>query len=738
MSEATLNSMSAIEIALLLSAAYVHDLGMSLSSIERERLLSQAEFTDHLRSLTDVWHRLEITRGLIPSANESDRLKYELQVFQLQEVALSSYLRARHADRALYEKMLADLKNSAGRSDLFEHDHVSYESVLIDICESHNLDVGVLAETRGPYDARFPRDLPIGTYKANIQFCGALLRLADILDFDRERTPGILFESLGVAENDLPGASVTLMEWQKHMAVHTIDINTHDLVFSADCKHPAIEAAVGEFCRLIERELRDTLSILRNNPPDILASYSIALPSQVRTRIRPQGYVFHDLRMEVNQSAIMTLLMGEKLYSAPGAALRELLQNAIDACEVKMKLSHGPFEAEISVELEQSADGRKWIAVTDNGIGMDERVISQYLFRVGSSYYDSPEFKRLIGASSSTFTPISRFGIGIASTFMIGDRLEITTCNPLSPRCDTKQRTITVDATGGLAFVTEVPSGRQGTCVRIRLDRRNDEEAALQRMEIYLREVVARPSVPIKLGLATKTTLKPQRFYSLSDEAPNIAKERGVEFVSIDLGKFSQTLNGIVVIPFVKAGSTLNAPGKNAVFDKRTGIDPFRVFRSYKGNLLTVNGFRMGMRKANRVFGRKMRFAYDIEIIGDREVVFDVSRDRIIGNGISVVRTRLCDAIVLGLREMGVYERLTEDAKFYLTETAMSYGDLSREIDEQLLNAVAGRIPDGIWPIGIHKTIADELEISATLARATISLLLATDRIKDGRRAPIT
>jgi HSP90 family molecular chaperone len=63
------------------------------------------------------------------------------------------------------------------------------------------------------------------------------------------------------------------------------------------------------------------------------------------------------------------------------------------------------------------------IIVEDNGIGMDDHVIENYFMRIGKSYYQSRDFKK----ESIQFSPISVFGIGILSCFMMADRIEVDT-----------------------------------------------------------------------------------------------------------------------------------------------------------------------------------------------------------------------------------------------------------------------------------------------------------------------
>jgi molecular chaperone HtpG len=50
-------------------------------------------------------------------------------------------------------------------------------------------------------------------------------------------------------------------------------------------------------------------------------------------------YRYHDTKFSLSKKQIIDLLMGTKLYGKPEVALRELLQNSIDACLLRQKLS---------------------------------------------------------------------------------------------------------------------------------------------------------------------------------------------------------------------------------------------------------------------------------------------------------------------------------------------------------------------------------------------------------------
>jgi molecular chaperone HtpG len=534
----TLEELTALELAVIVMACHLHDLGMCLTSKERSQILSDPKFEAELRNWPQLWDDLMATRALSEKATGPHRLELETRLFQLQEAGLTAFLRPRHATDGRYRALVSQLKEATGRSDLFTVNGVSFQEELIAICMSHNLDVGVLVESSDAYTERFPRALTIGSMHLNVQFCAGILRIVDVMDFDRERTPRILFESLGIEDRDIPGNTVSLREWNKHMAVHSIEIE-EEIVVSADSSHPAIERSVRDFCSIIEREIRDTMAVLRKNPEKVLSRYKLQLPVTVRPRVRSLGYVYKDLAFQLDESAISTLLMGEGLYKNKAVAIRELVQNAIDACRVRLIVDHNAeYSPSVAVSEEVDENGRVWLIVKDNGIGMDESILSQFFFRIGTSYYyNSAEFERITRSATESFVPISRFGIGILSVFMMGDRLEVRTRNRFSPRGDKTFRTVRVEGRFGLAFVTEDLDGPKGTTIRVRLCQRSGFEGRvfLSQASAYLRGAVRRPSVPVSVDLfSAPYSLRPATFLSLRDDAAPRLAQSGMVPVVLD------------------------------------------------------------------------------------------------------------------------------------------------------------------------------------------------------------
>ena len=131
--------------------------------------------------------------------------------------------------------------------------------------------------------------------------------------------------------------------------------------------------------------------------------------------IEPDGYTPIDLKFTVDSSAGLQLFMGNRLYSDKRVFLRELIQNAVDACNYR-KLGDPSYSPAIALEFN---DDVSTIKVRDNGIGMTRQWIEKYFLAIGISFYQSNEIRNvtrdrgstsaLSASSASGFYPVFRW-----------------------------------------------------------------------------------------------------------------------------------------------------------------------------------------------------------------------------------------------------------------------------------------------------------------------------------------
>ena len=417
-----------VELALLILSAYFHDQGMVVDAGD----LAGMRDSDAWREHAAQWSVEHPNRAAV-----LDHLAEPLLVPEVRE-------RAARAAAELDAAMLADFvrqrhgeKSAAFVMARYESDprlvvHArSLARLLATLCRSHVLPPSSLTVASG-----FRIDELVGNTRVNVALVAFVLRLADILDFDRDRTPDPLYRAITFA------SGVSVLEWEKHRSVVGWEITSDRIAFAAECTHPAYERAIRQFVAWIDAELRAAREWSRGLP-QAAEGHSLMLPasvdvSSVGARVDPVSgqpeYLYRDLEFTLARDELVKLLMTNNLYSESGLFVRELLQNGLDALRHRQALFRlaglEPPNLEVWLEHEHDGAGFDVVRCTDNGVGMDLGVVSAFLTRAGRSFYRSPEFeleRARFKQSGCDFDPCARFGIGFMSCFTFGDEITVRT-----------------------------------------------------------------------------------------------------------------------------------------------------------------------------------------------------------------------------------------------------------------------------------------------------------------------
>ncbi|MFZ4403531.1 MAG: molecular chaperone HtpG [Pseudobdellovibrionaceae bacterium] len=122
-------------------------------------------------------------------------------------------------------------------------------------------------------------------------------------------------------------------------------------------------------------------------------------------------------------------LMIHSLYSQKEIFLRELISNGSDALD-KLKfqsltqdgLLPSGYEPQLSIEADPTT---KTLKISDNGIGMDEAEVVEYLGTIAKS--GTKAFAQLSQEMKSKPELIGQFGVGFYSSFMVADKVTVHT-----------------------------------------------------------------------------------------------------------------------------------------------------------------------------------------------------------------------------------------------------------------------------------------------------------------------
>ena len=459
----SINQISSLEKIIIVLGVFFHDIGMALSEKEIASITKTVEYEQYFEEWiinhTNYAILKERENSIYNSQEEYKTIKEK--IFSLENACLTDYLRKKHPENG--ENYI---NSNYGNDRRFLFHDISLAPYIGKIALSHGKNISYISEENGFYC-----DVQIGQEKINLSYISLIVRLADILDFDKSRTPDILYKSIKLDD------PVSIQEWEKHRSIQGWTISSNEIMFTAECTHPVYESVIRSFISQIESELQNCISIT-NKYPEQFSKYRIDLPCLInKSRIGPKNnaYQSHDIEFSLSRNEIVSLLMTDKLYSSPSLCLRELLQNAADAIRTRKALymeNDIDFnKGEITFNHYLSSN-EEIIECIDNGVGMDMDIIRNYFTKVGRSYYKSPEFKKLRNKWKNKkidFEPCSQFGIGFMSCFMIADKIEIETRRDYGMGINNGEPLlIEINGTEGLFFIKRGQESQKiGTTVRL-------------------------------------------------------------------------------------------------------------------------------------------------------------------------------------------------------------------------------------------------------------------------------
>jgi hypothetical protein len=245
----------------------------------------------------------------------------------------------------------------------------------------------------------------------------------------------------------------------------------------------------------------------------------VGAPVTFATLVQPVGFEPVDVRFRPDSmDRLVEILGGKTLYGDDHfATIRELLQNASDAIHLQRSVSSLTGDevdrGKIIVTLESDGDVGT-LSVADSGIGMSEKVITNYLLGVAADYWNSPDFfADFPGAKASGFLQVGRFGIGFLSVFMLGKDVRV-----VSERVAGERLVLNLRGLGRRgALVREPARGSPGTTVRVILE--GSQTADHRQLARIIRAKAPMLDIPVEVReLGQAEQISPKWWESLSQD----------------------------------------------------------------------------------------------------------------------------------------------------------------------------------------------------------------------------
>lgn len=290
------SEISDLEIACLIDAALLHDIGMAVNddeilSIKRDELNYQG------RKYSVVYDK-----------------------YQDENTALQECVRPAHGERAFRHIMGMEKEFFV----IPEYANCNFQEELAKICQAHTMSQEWLLQNLTDCQVK-------GKNELNAQYAAMLLRIADYLNMDEKRAPIELYKFLaptGFGDE----------EWRQHYIIENKEKVERDeetgmgtIVLYGECDDARIHR---KFLRYLAGISEELLWCTGYAGKHFKQKYRILLQPRIDNRIKTKGFEIADLKLKINYHAVMALLMGEKLYGNRKCGLRELVQNALDACRV--------------------------------------------------------------------------------------------------------------------------------------------------------------------------------------------------------------------------------------------------------------------------------------------------------------------------------------------------------------------------------------------------------------------
>lgn len=466
------------ELAVLLFSAYCHDVGMTpgrdlTKAILRyvltgDRQLVSSEVAFDLQNWLDK-NRPDLSIPISAGDLNSSQI-------DIAEDICAYYGRSKHNEWS--EDWIRAEFSKLGEPILYN----GWVDDLVTVCKSHHEGLVELRADR--FNAKI---VGSPSENMNLRYLAAILRLADVTEFDPERTPDIILNARDIAPS-------SRIYWYKDKPISfQLDAERRQILFSARTASAQIHKAVLMTAKWVDDELMTCSALAQENAfvrgvilPSAHQNYEWVWPAKLTTDIREADstFVYIDGAFRPSPDRILALLSGTALYGRPIVAIRELVQNAVDAVREEMAYQRlatsepqnpavaTALSALHSVKLRfYEEGGRYWLQCVDSGTGMSKSIIERSLLVGGSA--PRPESKALERSAKAAGFSVGRtgqFGIGVLSYFMIADRLEVATRrSQLSGDPDATGWRFVIEGLsdfGELTIERRVPSGSD---IRLRL-----------------------------------------------------------------------------------------------------------------------------------------------------------------------------------------------------------------------------------------------------------------------------
>jgi molecular chaperone HtpG len=316
-------------------------------------------------------------------------------------------------------------------------------------------------------------------------------------------------------------------------------------------------------------------------------------------------------------------MMVHSVYSDKDVFLRELVSNAADACE-KLRyeslsdpaLLGDDSQPRITVTLDPD---ERQLTIEDNGIGMDEAELVEALGTIARSGTKA-FMDRIAGAKDAGESHlIGQFGVGFYSSFMVADRVDVT-----SRRAGTGSAATW--SSDGLGTYTVEPTDIADAPVRgtrVLLHLKEDAASYADRFTVERTIKAQSGHVPVPILLREKPDAEPQQ---IADGAALWTKPKS-EISADDYKDFYRTSAGQFDDPALTVHYRAEGRHEYTVLAFIPGTKPFDLFDPDRAGRMKLYVRRVFITDEAQILPRYLRFVRGL--VDSNDLPLNVSREMI-------------------------------------------------------------------------------------------------------------
>ncbi|MFF8353088.1 caspase family protein [Streptomyces chartreusis] len=289
------------------------------------------------------------------------------------------------------------------------------------------------------------------------QLIGYILAASQAMALDISELPPVLVEHSGGKDR------VSFLEIRETVRKARWQASGRTLRLEARCSHQAVMVALQERSESLDGLLYTATRIEGLEKLPNRASGDAVGPEE-DTQTGRLKFLPVATRFGLDGTRVRDLLAGEQLYSDRSLAIRELYQNALDACNVRnaretFRPSGDQGKWVGRIDIRQGSSGTtQFVECIDNGSGMGRGELLHAFAQGGvrlSHLMDFQEEKLQWRRKGIKFHENSRFGIGVLSYFMLADEIEVVTCKFHRDRSRGRVLRVTITGPDNLFHVEE-------------------------------------------------------------------------------------------------------------------------------------------------------------------------------------------------------------------------------------------------------------------------------------------